>query len=178
MAEGLLRHYLKATGRGGSIIVGSAGTHASQPGAKPDLRARRKSRGRQRNPLILADRLTIAGSPALEDHRNRHLAINRANEQTLQNQGRLNRLRVREPALHGRQKGHGRQRILPIPEDLPVTVISQTLHDRQNRDQDTSRVSDQPLQNQDLLNRLREREQARPDRPKRNGHHRDRLVHL
>lgn len=41
MAEGLLRHHLKLTGASGGTSVDSAGTRASQPGARPDQRAMR-----------------------------------------------------------------------------------------------------------------------------------------
>lgn len=41
MAEGLLRHYLEQTDLGDGIDVDSAGTRASQPGCRPDLRAQK-----------------------------------------------------------------------------------------------------------------------------------------
>jgi protein-tyrosine phosphatase len=40
LAEGLMRHHLKLAGLAGGFKVGSAGTSASQPGARPDQRAR------------------------------------------------------------------------------------------------------------------------------------------
>jgi protein-tyrosine phosphatase len=39
LAEGLLRHHLKLAGLGRRVSVSSAGTIASQPGARPDPRA-------------------------------------------------------------------------------------------------------------------------------------------
>jgi protein-tyrosine phosphatase len=41
MAEGLLRHHLQCVGLSREVKVGSAGTMASQPGARPDQRAQR-----------------------------------------------------------------------------------------------------------------------------------------
>ena len=41
MAEGLLQHHLQCAGLGREVKVGSAGTIASQPGARPDQRARK-----------------------------------------------------------------------------------------------------------------------------------------
>ena len=41
MAEGLLRHHLDLAGLSGGVSVGSAGTHTSRPGARPDQRALR-----------------------------------------------------------------------------------------------------------------------------------------
>lgn len=39
LAEGLLKHHLKAAGLSGKVTVSSAGTVAGRPGAKPDPRA-------------------------------------------------------------------------------------------------------------------------------------------
>lgn len=41
MAEGLLRHHLQCAGLGRQVKVDSAGTIASQPGARPDQRAQK-----------------------------------------------------------------------------------------------------------------------------------------
>jgi protein-tyrosine phosphatase len=41
MAEGLMRHHLQFAGLARSVRVSSAGTSASQPGARPDQRAQR-----------------------------------------------------------------------------------------------------------------------------------------
>lgn len=41
LAEGVLRHYTRLAGRNSVLSASSAGTRASQPGARPDQRARR-----------------------------------------------------------------------------------------------------------------------------------------
>lgn len=41
LAEGVLRHHLRRAGKGGEVAVNSAGTRASQRGARPDQRAQR-----------------------------------------------------------------------------------------------------------------------------------------
>ena len=41
LAEGLMRHHLKLAGAAGGVKVSSAGTRASQPGARPDQRAQK-----------------------------------------------------------------------------------------------------------------------------------------